>query len=81
MKIFGGLIEEKVEPDDSVMEGVTVRPIDTEDLCATGSFLEIGDVVFGKLLAQVEADHVELGYIAHVPFVYLSRYFLFNAPP
>jgi hypothetical protein len=61
LKAFGGLIEEKVKPDDSVMEWVTVRPIDTEDLCATGSFLEIGDVMLGKLLAQVEADHVELG--------------------
>jgi len=61
LKAFVGLIEEKVKPDDSVMEGVTVRPIDTEDLCATGSFLEIGDVMLGKLLAQVEADHVELG--------------------
>ena len=61
MKAFGGLIEEKVKPNDSVMEWVTVRPIDTEDLCATGSFLEIGDVMLGKLLAQVEADHVELG--------------------
>jgi hypothetical protein len=61
LKAFGCLIEEKVKPDDSVMERVTVRPIDTEDLCATGSFREIGDVMFGKLLAQVEADHVELG--------------------
>jgi hypothetical protein len=61
LKAFGGLIEEKVKPDDSVMEGVPVRPIDTEDLCTTGSFLEIGDVMLGKLLAQVEADHVELG--------------------
>jgi hypothetical protein len=72
---------EKVKPDDSVMEGVTMRPIDTEDLCATGSFLEIGDVMFGKLLAQVEADYVELGYIAHVPFVFLPRYLLFNESP
>lgn len=61
MKGIGGLIEEKVESDDSVMEGVTMRPIDTEDLRATGSFLEIGDVVFRKLLAQVEADYVKLG--------------------
>ena len=81
MEVFVRLIAEKIEPDDSVMEGVTVRPIDTEDLCATGSFLEVGDVVFGKLLAQVEADRVELGYIAHVPFVYLFRYLLFNSPP
>ena len=66
MKAFGGLIEEKVEPNDSVMEGVTVRPIDTEDLSATGSFREIGDVVFGKLLAQIELDHVKLGCITHV---------------
>lgn len=43
-----------------------MRPIDTEDLCAAGSFLEIGDVVFGKLLAQVEPNHVELGCITHV---------------
>ena len=61
MKAFGGLTEEKVKPDDSVMEWVTVRPIDTEDLCATGSFLEISDVMLGKLLTQVEADHVEFG--------------------
>jgi hypothetical protein len=81
LEVFVRLIAEKIEPDDSVMEGVTVRPIDTEDLCATGSFLEVGDVVFGKLLAQVEADRVELGYIAHVPFVYLVRYLLFNARP
>ena len=81
MKAFGRLFAEKIEPDDSVMERVTVRPIDTEDLCATGSFLEIGDVMFGKLLAQVEADHVELGYIAHVPFVFLPRYLVFNESP
>jgi hypothetical protein len=81
LEVFVRLIAEKIEPDDSVMEGMTVRPIDTEDLCATGSFLEVGDVVFGKLLAQVEADRVELGYIAHVPFVSLFRYLLFNAPP
>ena len=66
MKAFGGLIEEKVEPNNSVMEGVTVRPIDTEDLSATGSFREIGDVVFGKLLAQIEPDHVKLSCITHV---------------
>ena len=68
MEVFNRLIVEKVESDDSVMEGMAVRPIDTKDLSATGSFLEIGDVVLGKLLAQVEADHVKLGYIAHVPF-------------
>ena len=61
MKAFGRLIEEKVESDDSVMEGMTMRPIDTEDLCPTSSFLEIGNVVFGKLLSQVEANHVKLG--------------------
>ena len=78
MEVFVSLIVQKIEPDDSIMERVALRPIDTEDLCATGSFLEVGDVVFGKLLAQVEADRVELGNIAHVPFVYLSRYLLFN---
>ncbi|MDZ4733027.1 MAG: hypothetical protein SGJ16_05500 [Nitrospirota bacterium] len=51
MKVFGCLIEEEVEPDDSVMEGVALRPINTEDLRTTGSFLEVGDVVLGKLLA------------------------------
>ena len=81
MEVFVRLIAEKIKPDDSVMEGVTVRPIDTEDLCATGSFLEVGDVVFGKLLAQVKTDRVELRYIAHVPLVDLSRYLLFNEPP
>jgi hypothetical protein len=69
LEVFRRLIVEKVEPDDSVMEWMTVRPIDTEDLRATGSFLEIGNVVFGKLLAQVEADHIEFGYVAHVPLV------------
>jgi hypothetical protein len=29
-------------------------------------------VVFGKLLAQVEADYIKLGNIAHVPLVYSS---------
>lgn len=81
MEVFVSLIAEKIEPDDSVMERVTMWPIDTEDLCATGSFLEIGDVVFGKLLAQVEADRVELGYIAHVLVMSLCRYLLFNEPP
>ena len=51
MKAFGRLIEEKVEPDDSVMEWMTVRPIDTKNLRPTGSVLEIGDMVVGKLLA------------------------------
>ena len=81
MEVFCGLIEEKVELDDSVMEGVTVRPIDTEDLCSSGSFREISNVMFGKLLAQVEADRIELGYIAHVSVVHLSRCILFNEPP
>ena len=69
MKVFCCLLEKKVEPDDSIMEGVTMRPIDTKDLCPTGSLREIGDVMFGKLLAQVEEDHVEFGCIAHVPIV------------
>ena len=81
MEVFVSLIAEKIEPDDSVMERVTMRPIDTEDLCATSSFLEIGDVVFGKLLAQVETDRIELGYIAHVLIMSLCRYLLFNEPP
>ena len=72
MEVFRCLIVEKVEPDNRVMEWMTVRPIDTEDLRATGSFLEIGDVVFGKLLAQVEADYIEFGYVAHVPLMHPS---------
>ncbi len=55
--------------------------IDTEDLRATGSFLEIGDVVFGKLLPQVEADRVKFGCIVHVPIVNLSRQIYFKEPP
>jgi hypothetical protein len=50
-KVFCGLLKEKVESDDHIVEGVTMRPIDTEDLRTAGSFGEIGDVVFGKLLA------------------------------
>jgi hypothetical protein len=50
-EIFCGLFKEKVEPDDNVVEGMAMRPIDTEDLCAAGSFREIGDMMFGKLLA------------------------------
>ena len=50
-----------------------MRVIDTENLRATCSFLEISNVVFGKLLPQVEADHVEFGYIVHVPTVNLFR--------
>lgn len=72
MEVFGRLIVEKVEDNDSVVEWMTVRPIDPEDLRATGSFLEIRDVVFGKLLAQVEADHIKFGYVAHVPCVHPS---------
>ena len=70
MKVFRRLIVEEVEPDDSVVEWMTVRPIDPEDLRATGSFLEIGDVMFGKLLAQIEADHVEFSCVAHVSCVH-----------
>jgi hypothetical protein len=29
-------------------------------------------VVFGKLLAQVEADHIEFSCVAHVPCVHPS---------
>lgn len=72
MEVFSRLIVEKVEDNDRVVEWMTVRSINSEDLRATGSFLEIGDVVFGKLLAQVEADHIEFGYVAHVPCVHPS---------
>ena len=72
MKVVRRLIVEEVESDDSVVEWMTLRSVDPEDLRATGSFLEIGDVVFGKLLAQVEADYFEFGYVAHVPCVHPS---------
>ena len=51
MQAFGSLVEEKVQSDDSVMQGVAMRPIDTEDMRATGAFLEIGDVVLRELLS------------------------------
>ena len=51
MQAFGGLAEEKVQPEDSVMEGVAMWPIDTENMRAAGTFFEIGDVVLGELLA------------------------------
>lgn len=72
MKVFCCLTEKKIEPDDSIMERVTMRPIDTEYLRTTGSLREIGNVVFGKLTVQVEKDHVELGCIIHAPLVNLS---------
>ena len=72
MKVFRRLIVEEVEPDDSVVEWVTVRPIDPEDLRPTGSFLKIRDMVLRKLLAQVKADHIKFGYVAHVPCVHPS---------
>jgi len=61
--MFCCLIEEKIEPEDSIVQGMTMGIIDTKDLRAAGSLLEISDVVFGKLLAQVEADYVKLGDI------------------
>jgi len=72
LEVFGRLIVEKVEDNDSVVEWMTMRPIDPEDLRPTGSFLKIRDMVFWKLLAQVEADHIEFGYVAHVPCVHPS---------
>lgn len=72
MEVFGRLIVEKVEDNDSVMERMAVRPIDTEDLRPTGSFLKIRDMVLRKLLAQVKADHIKFGYVAHVPCVHPS---------
>ena len=60
MKAFSRLIEEEVEPNDCVMEWMTVGPIDTEDLRAARSILHIGDVVPGELLLQVQANHLKL---------------------
>ena len=40
MQAFSGLVEEKIQTEDSVMEGVAMRTIDTEDMRTTGSFLE-----------------------------------------
>ena len=51
MQAFSGLVEEKIQPEDSVVEGVAMRTIDTEDMRTAGAFLEIGDVVLGELLA------------------------------
>jgi hypothetical protein len=55
------------------MEGVTLRRIDTKDLRAAGTFREVGDMVFGKLLTQVNADRIKRGYVVHVPLVGPSR--------
>ena len=60
MKTFSRLIEEKVEPNDGIMEWMTLGPIDTEYLRAMGSLLNIGDVVLRELLTQVEPDDIEL---------------------
>ena len=68
MQAFGSLVEEKVQSDDGVMQGVATRPIDTEDMRAIGAFLKIGDVVLRELLSQVEADHIKLREIAHLSF-------------
>ena len=70
MQAFGSLIEEKVEPQDCVMQWVPLWRIDTKDLCAAGAFLKVGDVMLGKLVAQVETDHGKLGCIAHGCFVW-----------
>jgi hypothetical protein len=53
LKTFSRLIEEKVEPNDGIMEWMTLGPIDTEYLRAMGSVLNIGDVVLRELLTQV----------------------------
>jgi hypothetical protein len=60
LKAFSRLIKEKVEPNDCVMEWMTMGPIDTEDLRPTGSILNVGDVVLGELLSQVQANHLKL---------------------
>ena len=60
MKAFSRLIEEKVKPNDCVMEWMTVGPIDTEDLRAASSILHIDDVVSGELLLQIQANHIKL---------------------
>jgi hypothetical protein len=60
LKAFSRLIEEKVEPNDCVMEWMTVGPIDTEDLRPASSILHIGDEVPGELLSQVQANHLKL---------------------
>jgi len=43
-----------------------VGPIDTEDLRSTSSILNVGDVVLGELLSQVQPNHLKLSWIAHV---------------
>ena len=62
------------------MERVAMRPIDPEDMRATGAFLEIGNVMFRKLPAQVEANHIKLGHIAHEISFCLLQHILFNTP-
>ena len=62
------------------MERVAVRPIDPEDMGAAGAFFEIGNVMFRKLPAQVEADHIEFGDIAHESSFCRSPHILFATP-
>ena len=66
LQAFGSVVEEKVQTDDSIMERVAMWTIDTKDMRAAGALLEISDMVLGELLAQVEANDMDLGYIAHV---------------
>ena len=73
MDVFCAPIEEKIEANNHIMEGVTVGCIDTKDLCAASTFREVGNMVFGKLLTQVKADRIELGYVVHVLLVGPSR--------
>jgi len=60
LEAFSRLIEEKVEPNDCVMEWMTLGPIDTKDLRPAGTLLNIADVVVGELLPQVQANHLKL---------------------
>ena len=65
MKAFDGVAQKKVQAEDGVMQRAPLWRIDPEDLRAAGAFLKVGNVMLGKLLTQVEADHVNFGGVAH----------------
>jgi hypothetical protein len=49
LQVFGGVVKEKVQPDDRIMERVAMWAIDTKDMRTVGPFLEISDMVLGEL--------------------------------
>lgn len=51
LKAFGGVVKEKVQRDDRIMERVAMWAIDTKDMRTVGPLLEISDMMLGELQA------------------------------